>query len=39
LLDQRRPFYEEVARHTIDTTGRTPDEVVASIVEALSTDA
>jgi shikimate kinase len=39
LLDQRRPFYEEVARHTIDTTGRTPDEVVASIVETLSADA
>jgi shikimate kinase len=39
LLDQRRPFYEEVARHTIDTSGRTPDEVVASIVGTLSTDA
>ena len=38
LLDQRRPFYEEVARHTIDTSGRTPDEVVASIVGTLSTE-
>ena len=39
LLDQRRPFYEEVARYTVDTTGRTPDEIVASIVETLSADA
>ena len=39
LLDQRRPFYEEVARYTVDTSGRTPDEIVASIVESLSADA
>jgi shikimate kinase len=39
LLDQRRPFYEEVARYTIETSGRTPDEIVASIVETLSADA
>ncbi len=39
LLEQRRPFYEEVARYTIDTSGRTPDEIVASIVESLSADA
>jgi shikimate kinase len=39
LLDQRRPFYEEVARYTVDTSGRTPDEVVTSIVELLSADA
>jgi len=39
LLEQRRPFYEEVARYTVDTSGRTPDEIVASIVETLSADA
>ena len=39
LLDQRRPFYEEVARYTIDTSGRTPDEIVTSIADALSADA
>jgi shikimate kinase len=38
LLEQRRPLYEELARYTIDTSGRTPDEVVASIAEALSAD-
>ena len=39
LLEQRRPLYEEVARHTVDTSGRTPDEIVAAIVETLSADA
>jgi shikimate kinase len=39
LLDQRRALYEEVARFTIDTSGRTPDEVVESIVDTLSADA
>jgi shikimate kinase len=39
LLDQRRPFYEEVARYTIDTSGRTTDEVVTLIAETLNAGA
>ncbi|HEX6969987.1 MAG TPA: shikimate kinase [Micromonosporaceae bacterium] len=37
LLDQRRPWYEQVATITVSTDGRTPDEVVAEILAALST--
>jgi shikimate kinase len=36
LMEQRRPLYEEVATHTIDTTGREPQEIVAEIVKALA---
>jgi shikimate kinase len=36
LLDQRRPLYEEVATVTVKTDGRTPEEVAAEVVEALS---
>ncbi len=36
LMEQRRPLYEEVATHTVDTTGREPAEVVAEIVKALA---
>lgn len=32
LLDQRRPLYEEVATITVDTSGRTPDEVAAEVL-------
>jgi shikimate kinase len=32
LLDQRRPLYRQVATLTVDTAGRTPDEVVAEVV-------
>ncbi|HEX6685703.1 MAG TPA: shikimate kinase [Candidatus Limnocylindrales bacterium] len=32
LMEQRRPLYEQVATHTVDTSGRTPDDVVAEIV-------
>ena len=31
LLDERTPVYESVAAHTVDTDGRTPDEVAAEI--------
>lgn len=36
LLDQRRPLYVEVAAHTVSTDDRTPDEVAADVVAALS---
>lgn len=32
LMEQRRPLYEEVATHTVDTTGRPPQDVVAEII-------
>jgi shikimate kinase len=32
LLDERRPLYLQVATLTVDTAGRTPDEVVAEVV-------
>ena len=31
LLDERTPIYEAVATETVDTDGRTPDEVAAEI--------
>ncbi|MBC2933637.1 shikimate kinase [Nocardioides sp. zg-1228] len=31
LLDERTPLYESVAVHTVDTDGRTADEVAAEI--------
>ncbi len=34
LLDERAPVYASVATHTIDTDGRTPDEV-ADAIEAV----
>jgi shikimate kinase len=36
LLDERTPIYESVATLVVDTDGRTPDDVAAEIVEALS---
>ncbi|MGY1814182.1 shikimate kinase [Blastococcus sp. SYSU D00820] len=36
LLEQREPFYAEVATLTVPTGGRTPEEVVAEVLEALS---
>jgi shikimate kinase len=36
LLDQRRPLYQEVATVTVKTDGRTPEDVAAEVVEALS---
>ena len=35
LLDERGPLYAGVARVTVDTDGRTPDEVADVIVETL----
>jgi shikimate kinase len=35
LLDERGPLYAEVSRVTVDTDGRTPDEVADVIVETL----
>jgi shikimate kinase len=32
LLDQRRPFYTEVATRTVVTGGRTPEEIAAQLV-------
>jgi shikimate kinase len=36
LLDERRPTYEAVAWLTVDTDGRTPEELVDDIAEALT---
>jgi shikimate kinase len=36
LLDERTPIYESVATVTVDTDGRTPDEVAAEIRNALA---
>ena len=36
LLDERTPIYEEVATETVDTDGRTPDEVVAEILRTVT---
>ena len=35
LLDQRRPLYEEVAAVTVPTDGVTPEEVAATVLDAL----
>jgi shikimate kinase len=32
LLDERRPLYVRVATLTVDTAGRTPDEIVSEVV-------
>ena len=36
LLDERTPVYESVATLTVDTDGRTPEDVAAEIEKALS---
>jgi shikimate kinase len=36
LLDERTPIYESVATLVVDTDGRTPDDVAAEIVAALT---
>jgi shikimate kinase len=36
LLDERTPVYESVATVTVETDGRSPDEVAAAVLEALS---
>jgi shikimate kinase len=35
LMKERKPLYADVATLTVDTSDRTPDEVVATIVETL----
>jgi shikimate kinase len=35
LMEARRPLYVEVAKLTVDTDGRTPEELAAEIVEHL----
>jgi shikimate kinase len=35
LMDARRPVYLEVATVTVDTDGRTPDEIAAQILDKL----
>ncbi|WP_344173421.1 shikimate kinase [Kribbella lupini] len=35
LMDARRPLYAEVAKHTVTTDGRTPEEIANEIVEHL----
>ncbi|NGN63059.1 shikimate kinase [Streptomyces sp. A7024] len=35
LMEKRRPLYTEVARVTISTADRSPDEVVEAVLEAL----
>lgn len=39
LLEQRMPLYREVARITVDTNGRRPQEVVDELAKALASDA
>jgi shikimate kinase len=36
LLDLRRPLYEEVATVTVKTDGTTPEEVCATVLDALA---
>ena len=36
LMDARRPLYEEVATVVVDTSGRTPEDIVDEIVKALA---
>ncbi|MDQ1679331.1 MAG: shikimate kinase [Frankiaceae bacterium] len=36
LMKERKPLYADVATLTVDTSGRSPDEVVNTIVEALA---
>ncbi|WP_460716508.1 shikimate kinase [Nocardioides dilutus] len=36
LLDERTPVYESVATVTVETDGRSPDEVAAAVLEALA---
>ncbi|KGN36088.1 shikimate kinase [Knoellia subterranea] len=39
LMNERRPTYEAVATHRVDTAGRSIEDVVAQIVEALGEQA
>ena len=35
LMDQRRPLYESVATHTVQTDGRAPEEIAAELADLL----
>lgn len=35
LMNERRPLYERVATHRVDTAGRSPDEVAAEVAALL----
>ena len=35
LMNERRPIYERVATHRVDTAGRTPDDIAAEIAGLL----
>jgi shikimate kinase len=35
LLDERTPVYEQVATHTVDTDGRTPEDVAREVLELM----
>jgi shikimate kinase len=35
MMNTRRPAYQQVATHRVDTAGRTPDEVVDAVLTAL----
>lgn len=35
LLEERGPIYTAVATHTVDTNGRTPDDVAAEIIRSV----
>jgi shikimate kinase len=36
LMAARRPLYDEVATHTVDTTGRPAEDVASDVVALLS---
>jgi shikimate kinase len=36
LMAARRPLYDEVATHTVDTSGRTPEDVAAEVAGLLA---
>ncbi|WP_433004834.1 shikimate kinase [Kribbella sp. CA-294648] len=36
LMDARRPLYAEVAKHTVSTDGRAPEEIADEILEQLA---
>lgn len=39
LMGERRPTYERLATHTVDTAGRDPEEVAREIADLLGTEA
>ncbi|ASW57611.1 shikimate kinase [Plantactinospora sp. KBS50] len=39
LMEQRQPLYAQVAAHTVDTDGRTPEQVAAQLLTVLGSRA